>query len=60
MTNKFVKMGCWLMAVPVIVSLAGCPAMAAARLAKKASESSSSTDKDSASKSSAASMTTKP
>ena len=59
--NKFVKMGCWLMAVPVIVSLAGCPAMAAARLAKKASESSSSSDKDTAIKSSAStSTTTKP
>lgn len=58
--NKFVKMGCWLMAVPVIVSLAGCPAMAAARLAKKASESTSSSDKDTASKSSTTTTTSKP
>ncbi len=52
MINKFVKMGCWLIAVPVVVSVAGCPAMAVARVAKKASESSSSSDKDTAAKSS--------
>ena len=45
--NKFVKIGCWLMAIPVVASLTGCPAMAVARVAKKASESSSSSDKDS-------------
>jgi len=50
--NKFVKIGCWLMAIPVVASLTGCPAMAVARVAKKASESSSSTDKDSTTKSS--------
>lgn len=56
--NKFVKIGCWLMAVPVVVSLAGCPAMAIARVAKKASESSSGSDKDTATKSSTTATTT--
>ena len=56
--NKFVKIGCWLMAVPVVVSLTGCPAMAVARVAKKASESSSSSDKDTAAKSSTTSTGT--
>ena len=59
MINKFVKMGCWLIAVPVVVSVAGCPAMAVARVAKKASESSSSSDKDTAAKSSTTITTTR-
>ena len=48
--NQLVKISGWLMALPVLVSLAGCPAMMAARIAKKASESSSSSDKTSATK----------
>ena len=55
--NKYAKVMICLMAVPVVVSLAGCPAMAAARLAKKASESSSSSDKDTATKASTTTTT---
>lgn len=50
--SKYAKLMLCLMAVPVVLSLAGCPAMAVARVAKKASESSSGGDKDTANKSS--------
>ncbi len=49
--NRYVKVMGWLMSVPVLVSLAGCPAMAAMRVAKKVSESSSSSDKEASAKS---------
>lgn len=48
--RNYTKVAVLLASLPVFVSLAGCPALAVARVAKKASESSSSSDKDKAAK----------
>lgn len=51
--RNYARIAVVLTSLPIFVSLAGCPALAVARIAKKASEPSSSSDKDAATKSDA-------